>query len=603
MQKKPWISQYCFTCIGIALCVVLLVIFFWDAASMSNRNEMEQIEHQLQEIANLEADYVKNYIENLFHYGENVAYILAAGKDITSNNTEAYLTMVENNSDASDLFLITTDEAVYFAAENNMFISQQVDYTQVLKGENLVSEVMTSPDGRNVLCLMWPVVIENEVAAILGGIYDTAELAQIVDITCFEGQGYVQIFQSDGTYIVRSRHSNKIIDAPSIFEMEKATFHDGYSFSKMKDDITRGKSGFTKYTSSGGAERYAYYRPVGIKDWYVMTVVPTKIVEYYAKKTNELNWILALKLTILFCLLIFFVVLDLTKQRKRLMHTNAELMVSDQILRIAVSYVTKLIFVYDFANGSTQLLKERPASQHILVKRGTIRQQWRDIVHPTEIDMLLGIVDRMLAGENEISCTFRIKEKHIEEYHWYRLTMTSIFSEDGTPIQAVGILEDIQEQKKMQKMAETDPLTGIFNRSEFERRVTDALKTATPCILMLLDIDDFKIINDKHGHQYGDEVLCRLTQCLNRVFHSSDIIGRLGGDEFVIFMQYIAQREIAEKRIQELQNTLAGISLSIGFVITNEEASFEELYNKADIALYQAKNRGKNQYVLYGEED
>ena len=126
----------------------------------------------------------------------------------------------------------------------------------------------------------------------------------------------------------------------------------------------------------------------------------------------------------------------------------------------------------------------------------------------------------------------------------------------------------------------------------------------------LLDIDDFKLHNDKEGHQYGDSVLVRVSKVLKNCFRQNDIVGRLGGDEFVFLLDNVSSVEFIKKKFHSLFRELhsidssikAPVYVSIGVSISPWDGNdFETLYRKADIALYAAKRSGKNRWCIYEE--
>ncbi|MEG0734101.1 GGDEF domain-containing protein, partial [Anaerorhabdus sp.] len=123
--------------------------------------------------------------------------------------------------------------------------------------------------------------------------------------------------------------------------------------------------------------------------------------------------------------------------------------------------------------------------------------------------------------------------------------------------------------------------------------------------LLMLDIDDFKDVNDRYGHAEGDRVLGEVAIELKERFRSRDIVGRVGGDEFTILMTDIPSKDVAIKKAEELCSAIRNrrftkceITVSIGIAFANDEKSFNEIYNEADEALYQAKNNGKNQFQM-----
>ena len=189
------------------------------------------------------------------------------------------------------------------------------------------------------------------------------------------------------------------------------------------------------------------------------------------------------------------------------------------------------------------------------------------------------------------------------------------------PFKAVGVMLDIDSQKRtsaeLEDRAMRDALTGLYNRAAAQERVAGHLRDARPeelSVLMLLDVDDFKRINDRYGHMFGDAVLVEMAGENRRIVPGNDIVARIGGDEFMIFMPNIRREEVAEQRAAEAIRTLQDLfrenmddlafSCSIGLAFSKGgTAGFPLLFNQADRALYRAKGAGKNQYARYQEEN
>lgn len=172
-----------------------------------------------------------------------------------------------------------------------------------------------------------------------------------------------------------------------------------------------------------------------------------------------------------------------------------------------------------------------------------------------------------------------------------------------------------KKQKQLEEKADTDLLTGLNNKLATERKIKEyiAQNPNSQSMMFILDIDNFKKINDTMGHAFGDEVLRSLGEQIRVLFRSSDIVGRAGGDEFIIFLKNvttpIAIRKEAKKVEDFFKNFKAGeytkyaATASIGVAIFPEEgADFEAIYKAADSALYKAKKGGKNQLAFYKEK-
>ncbi|MDE6386998.1 MAG: sensor domain-containing diguanylate cyclase [Lachnospiraceae bacterium] len=182
-------------------------------------------------------------------------------------------------------------------------------------------------------------------------------------------------------------------------------------------------------------------------------------------------------------------------------------------------------------------------------------------------------------------------------------------------INIVSKIRNNEKKKELEDKADTDLLTGLTNKLATERKIKDYM-TQNPqsqSMLFVLDIDNFKKINDTMGHAFGDEVLRSLGQQIGAIFRATDIIGRIGGDEFMIFLKGVSDKEAVRKEAKKVEhffkNFQAGeyvkyaATASIGVAIFPQEGNdFETLYKAADQGLYKAKKRGKNQLAFYRDE-
>lgn len=189
--------------------------------------------------------------------------------------------------------------------------------------------------------------------------------------------------------------------------------------------------------------------------------------------------------------------------------------------------------------------------------------------------------------------------------------------DDAQPIGRVWIFEDVTEslenQRRLTELAECDPLTGLLNRRRFHhelgRHLADSQRRDCRLGLVCFDFDGFKGINDRFGHQAGDEVLVRVTKALQSVVRRNELFFRLGGDEFAILVphaqcesiQRLAQRIIdrAGEVEFDFSGSKAAITLSLGVAFVPDHGQDAEgLVHAADRALYRAKAGGKNRWHM-----
>ena len=168
-----------------------------------------------------------------------------------------------------------------------------------------------------------------------------------------------------------------------------------------------------------------------------------------------------------------------------------------------------------------------------------------------------------------------------------------------------------RENKYLIHLSEIDPLTSVFNKETTQKLIDQKLKNHEHFCFLILDVDDFKSVNDNYGHAVGDKVLKNLSDLFKNHFRQTDIVGRIGGDEFIILIEdeVIAEsriqsllKKVNELKIEELQDFKLSISVGMAFAPSNG-TTFMELYRHADHALYQTKRTGKNDYKIYKNDE
>ena len=173
-------------------------------------------------------------------------------------------------------------------------------------------------------------------------------------------------------------------------------------------------------------------------------------------------------------------------------------------------------------------------------------------------------------------------------------------------------------EAKLRKLAATDSLTGLYNRRHFfelaEKELARTVRYHHHFSLILLDIDRFKSINDQFGHLYGDRVLQLAASCISRNSRDVDISGRYGGDEFIILVPetqephalVLAERlcKAVPTQLAKLEELIAPVTLSVGIAPFRGEADIQvdTLFERADQALYAAKDSGRNSIKVWEEK-
>ena len=311
------------------------------------------------------------------------------------------------------------------------------------------------------------------------------------------------------------------------------------------------------------------------------------------------------------------ILLDITQSKK----AEDELRLSLERHNIIMSQTNDIIFEWDilkdelsFSSNWEDQYGYAPITNNVRVEIPKASH-----IHPDDMPAFISLMDAMAAGVLYKETDFRIADGK-GKYRWRRVRATAQFDLDGKPSKAVGVILDIDIEKKtaaeLEKRVARDMLTGLYNNESAEVRVESYLADCGSddlSVLMILDVDNFEHINRKFGHMIGDAVLAEIADSIMKLYRGDDTVARIGGDEFMIFMPNIRRENVAEHRAKEMISLLNSImkgdlegfafSCSIGLAFARgNQNDFHTLYSQADWALYEAKMSGKNQFAHYQKE-
>lgn len=246
---------------------------------------------------------------------------------------------------------------------------------------------------------------------------------------------------------------------------------------------------------------------------------------------------------------------------------------------------------------------------------------WLEAIHPEDRDRAQRAFASVLEGDDSFEVEFRItlpdgSIRHVLDRGF------PVRDESGRVIRMAGVAADVTEltraRETLRTMAETDDLTGALNSRAFRRLLKHELargvRERRPVAVALLDIDNFKLVNDEHGHLAGDAVLTHVVSVLRGRLRASDIVARLGGDEFCVVLpnaeetgaiQVLSElsSEISRVRVPLGGGRAAAVTMSIGIAISTSACDEVELLKRADDALYRSKREGRNRVSVAPEPE
>ncbi|WP_417698201.1 ammonium transporter [Psychromonas sp.] len=279
-------------------------------------------------------------------------------------------------------------------------------------------------------------------------------------------------------------------------------------------------------------------------------------------------------------------------------------------------------------NLSGEIIEFNPSAERNF---GCVKQQVKGknfidlFIQDADRDVIQASLDCKFSGSEGILRNIRNSitlMRNMSEPFSAEITVTSANFGDSKQNEFTLHIRDVTRQLKLQdnlrQLAYSDPLTGLYNRTYLMGSLTKAIELNqykdSNVLLFFMDLDKFKKINDTLGHKAGDDLLCEVAERLIHVTHDNDIIARWGGDEFVILMTGHFTPEVAHKKanavLTVMRNplTLAGrkltIPTSIGVVMTEKGKQYkaEQLIQHADIAMYHAKEQGRDNYQIFEME-
>ncbi|MDD6208029.1 MAG: EAL domain-containing protein [Clostridiales bacterium] len=249
------------------------------------------------------------------------------------------------------------------------------------------------------------------------------------------------------------------------------------------------------------------------------------------------------------------------------------------------------------------------------------RQEYlrRKLIHPDDIVLFNDIF--MLMAQKEPLIKTELRAKNISgDYIWFRLTANAITNSENEVVSYIGQTIDIHQEKMeleaLREANQKDPLTQLYNRNAISLRVDEAIyqeMNAMIHALCVIDIHNFKTINETYGHMFGDAVLIALSSKLRKYYPDPNLCGRIGGDEFILFLYNLPSMDFAREEVKRIINIFQNICIDYGnqttltgsvgvSVFPNDGTDFESLLSKADTALYYAHMMGDNHYAFYSKD-
>ncbi|MBO7402078.1 MAG: GGDEF domain-containing protein [Lachnospiraceae bacterium] len=402
--------------------------------------------------------------------------------------------------------------------------------------------------------------------------------------------------------------------------LKSCSFERGYSYEAFRSAFDARNESLTKYYDPNVKDTYyLYYADSAFKNIDIIALYRADKLDTSLDVIKGIaNGFFFTEFTVFILLvawLIFAHVYDMITSK----HENEHIESIQRRYRTALTNKNNFIWEY-FLDTDTMLWDEaNSVTEPLFDVSGQHRKETisSEKIHPEDQWTFYQFCDDLVTNDPVVSSEIRLKDTS-GTYRWYRFTGTKVFNNDQSyPVSVIGQTSDINSDKleteKLREEASRDTLTKLYNYQTFQEMVESVIshnEDAEIMAFMLVDVDDFTTLNTSYGYAFADALLVDIAGRLRRIFPENTIIGRFGGDEFVALVRNVPSMsfvvELAQSILSAIQNTMSdsnqkyGLSCSIGIsLFPVDDLSFQQLFNKADMALYDAKSKGKGRYSVY----
>ncbi len=471
---------------------------------------------------------------------------------------------------------------------------------KLLEGKSVISDVFPSKQlkGDYAVSVMEPVRKDGATTGVVCGFIKADELMRITTRADYDWASNFLIKQ-DGSLIM---------DEDTYYGEDENLFQDFKDMKiakdkiqEVRDGLASGSTTLVSMESPREGQFFVITTELGYNGWVLMSMTHSNEVKGYSVSIMKNTRMLIISLLIFLAVLLGGAAGIYIQQRERLRRNQAR-------YELLAQFSDTILFEYDCTSKALAFTPN--IANHFEVRPEDIRYPFSvgqkfNLLHPDDVETLREMLkDMQEASKDEMEEDVRFLNKD-GEYRWMRCQAQLLRDRKGKAIMVVGKFSDIHDQKEQEERliqkSSIDAMTGAMNRETAEEQIAEKLKHTSSGFFFMLDVDNFKSINDSFGHSAGDSILVQLVREMKKVFRREDVIGRIGGDEFIVFVADVEDRAVAQSKAESLLTRLgkqkAEFTVSMGIsAFPSDGSSYQELYKAADAAMYEAKREGKNKF-------
>lgn len=611
--KKLW-KRYLGIIFMLLLVIVGMMSFYQDVAG----NAADMAADNLTDDAAIYTSYVDDMLQAKMARLESMAKIIS---ESAQNDVNKTVQILKENRIGFDGLLVLNLEGKRELGDEVLFNLIQDERMETLVNErkSLVYESLVKDAELNRYAVMCtPVQYRGRVIAILVGAVRMEQLTEMMEKWTEAQAGCAFLVSTQGEYLSEGEAFEEMIGG------EANNFYTYLSNCKMKKEslsrdaveryMKKRHAAAFRYTYNGGSY-ICNVQPCAYGNWYTGYLKLEKTVYRHAFTLSRNTIVIGIISIGFWLALIIFLGISIYRNEVFREQQERQNILNDLEKAIIFEFNFFPKELYFYGDGEAMF------GEKLHTLYGEEVYEIYDFIHPDDASVR-GRIHRFYDDDASMF-TAEVRIKNNNGYGWYRIIGKLVKDKRfGSNLKFIGKVEnadqEIAEEKNLVERAENDLLTGVLNKKTMEEKVIQCLesvKDSNHCIFFMVDLDNFKNVNDKLGHISGDKAIVDTADRLREVFPKDAFVGRLGGDEFAVCAVYNAfdeesLREYIKRKAEKIcevnRRTYSNgeievsISSSVGIALAPDQAAnFEDLYKKADGALYKSKNGGKNCYHVY----
>lgn len=413
-----------------------------------------------------------------------------------------------------------------------------------------------------------PIELNNVTYTAFAVSYDNSVVEKMIGGGVYNNKSDCYIVDSDGTVLMSLEPETQITDDfDNIFDFiqKKTQSYNKDYLERMKKTVpTKGKGSISfKYQKS---EYYLVYQPVGIDDWSIVGIVEKSVVDSGMRMVQGTTIVLLCMMAI--CIMIGVVILmkqranaQLQKEADERIKAEKKKEISEQLF-LGISQIVDCFAICDLENNRYEYEDKR--GEYLYPKKGAYDQFIKEISDQYTIltDGENAKFTNMLSVWNVRQLIKGQKDSYCLEYcardksRFFIMSVIPVEWEGDMLTKIMLVTQDMGQQHELENLANTDALTGLFNKRYFEKMMEIRDEKKKPYALFYMDLDFFKPVNDTYGHEMGDKVLKEVAKRLLKCIRSNDYAFRIGGDEFMLILNGNLDAQLCEKRIERIKKLI-----------------------------------------------